>query len=746
MTMLNKAGHRSIRILLIEDDEDDYILVQALLQEIKNWDIHLDWISKSSEAREAISRCEHDVYLIDYYLGEANGIELISEAVSNGNRSPMILMTGKDDRDIDFAATKSGAADYLPKGRVDSETIERTMRYALAQSAILNDLQKSYEELEKHRHHLDDLVRNRTLKLAFVNKELQDDIIKRKELELELRAGRANFESIVDKNPNANLIVDTEGIVRFANSSVRELFGCSKEDLIGNAIGRPIVVDNSAELEVLHGNREIRTVELIARDTEWEGKKAHLIIFHDITARKRAEEELEKHRDHLEETVKERTSELSKTNQVLQREIFERMHADEVLREAHKRNGELLASISSILICVRPNELVSYWNAAAETAFKIPATDTVGKSFSKCGIRWDWYQINASIQKLQKKHEPVKLNEIPFMRSDGREGFLNITLSPFSECDQHEKGMLLLGEDVTDRKAMEFQLVQAQKLESIGQLAAGIAHEINTPIQYVGDNTHFMKDAFEDLSQLLLKYGKLREAIEHETATDEIIREIEAAVNNVDVEYLMDEVPKSIGQTLEGVDRVANIVRAMKAFSHPGTVHKVAHDINKIIDDTATISRNEWKYVAEMVLNLDHSLPMVPCLAADLNQVVLNLIVNAAHAIGNVIDKASDEKGFITITTRQVGNWAEILVADTGTGIPEAARGKIFDPFFTTKDVGMGSGQGLAIAHVAVVKGHGGIIDFETEEGKGTTFSIRLPIEIEEFEGEKNEETNSHSR
>ncbi|MBU1936190.1 histidine kinase, partial [bacterium] len=130
----------------------------------------------------------------------------------------------------------------------------------------------------------------------------------------------------------------------------------------------------------------------------------------------------------------------------------------------------------------------------------------------------------------------------------------------------------------------------------------------------------------------------------------------------------------------------------------------------------------------------------------DLNQVVLNLIVNAAHAIGNVVDKASDEKGFITITTRQVGNWAEILVADTGTGIPEAARGKIFDPFFTTKDVGMGSGQGLAIAHVAVVKGHGGTIDFETEEGKGTTFSIRLPIEIEEFEGEKNEETNSHCR
>jgi len=152
-------------------------------------------------------------------------------------------------------------------------------------------------------------------------------------------------------------------------------------------------------------------------------------------------------------------------------------------------------------------------------------------------------------------------------------------------------------------------------------------------------------------------------------------------------------------------------------------------DLNHAIENTITVAKNEWKYVAEMETDFDPALPPVPCLPGELNQVILNMIINAAHAIADVMGDGSKGKGTIRITTRRDGNWAEIRISDTGTGIPEAIRDRIFDPFFTTKEVGKGTGQGLAIARSMIVDKHGGTIDFETQEGKGTTFIIRLPLE-----------------
>jgi len=194
------------------------------------------------------------------------------------------------------------------------------------------------------------------------------------------------------------------------------------------------------------------------------------------------------------------------------------------------------------------------------------------------------------------------------------------------------------------------------------------------------------------------------------------------------MEYLADEVPKAVQQGLEGVGRVASIVSAMKEFSHPGAKEKAHVDLNHAIETTVTIARNEWKYVADTELDLDPQLPPVPCLPGEFNQVILNLIINAAHAIADVVGDGSRGKGTITITTRRQNNEAEIRIQDTGKGIPEKARDRVFDPFFTTKAVGKGTGQGLAIAHSVVVDKHGGSIAFETAEGKGTEFVIRLPL------------------
>jgi signal transduction histidine kinase len=289
-------------------------------------------------------------------------------------------------------------------------------------------------------------------------------------------------------------------------------------------------------------------------------------------------------------------------------------------------------------------------------------------------------------------------------------------------------GTLNLARDTSQRRLLEMQLHQAQKLESIGQLAAGIAHEINTPMQYVGDNTQFLRKATGALVAFHQRACEMIARHSHGEAGARLVQEFEEVAKSARIDFLAREIPRAIEQSLEGISRVSQIVRSMKEFSHPGLEEKTPTDLNHAIENTVTVARNEWKYVAELETALDLSLPLVPLLIGDFNQVILNLIINSAHAIADVIGDASQEKGLINISTQQDGDSVVIRVSDTGGGIPEKVRGQIFDPFFTTKAVGKGTGQGLAIAHAAIVKRHGGTITFDTEMGRGTTFVIRLPL------------------
>ena len=286
-----------------------------------------------------------------------------------------------------------------------------------------------------------------------------------------------------------------------------------------------------------------------------------------------------------------------------------------------------------------------------------------------------------------------------------------------------------LGEQRLELELAHGQLLHAQKMESIGQLAAGIAHEINTPTQFIGDNIRFLETGFGDLMKMLDVYAEALSPDHGGRPWNDRIAEIGKAMADCDVAFLKEEVPKAIQQTLNGVERVATIVRSMKEFSHPGAKEKGATDLNRAIQSTITVAGNEWKYVAEMETELDPALPPVPCVAGDINQVVLNLIINAAHAITDVVGDSGSEKGIITVATRQDGDHAEIRIRDTGTGIPEHLQSRIFDPFFTTKEVGKGTGQGLAIAHDVIVRKHRGTLSCESEVGRGTTFIVRLPME-----------------
>ncbi len=402
------------------------------------------------------------------------------------------------------------------------------------------------------------------------------------------------------------------------------------------------------------------------------------------------------------------------------------LNAKNQAEQAARERAEILASVEAFFICVNGEGAVTTWTPRAETIFGISLEKALGRSFTELPIQWSWKEVAGAMEKASETINSIRVDKILLAVPNKKEVFLKLTVSPI--CDDRGVTFVFMGEDISDRLALEHDLVQAQKLESIGHLAAGIAHEINTPTQFVGDNIRFLADSFSDLAAVLDRHRALLLSVKSGTCTPDLIEACEAEARRVDLDYLTEEVPKAIAQSSEGVTRIATIVQAMKEFAHPGSDEKVGVDLNKAIESTVTVARNEWKYIADLTTDLAPDLPLVPCLLGQFNQVILNMIVNATHAIADVV-KGTGAKGTISIATRSLDGWAEVHITDSGTGIPEEIRRKIFDPFFTTKEVGKGTGQGLAIAHSVIVDKHHGTIAIESEVGQGTTFIVRLPLD-----------------
>ena len=272
------------------------------------------------------------------------------------------------------------------------------------------------------------------------------------------------------------------------------------------------------------------------------------------------------------------------------------------------------------------------------------------------------------------------------------------------------------------------ELAQAQKLESIGQLAAGVAHEINTPMQYVYDNIDYLSSCIDKVLTVFEAYDKLLDRDSQPLSWGDRVDFAREVKQQQRFDYIWQEVPQAIEDSRTGLNQVLQIVRAMKTFSHPGAEEFASTDINQSIISTAAITRNRWKYHAELTTELDESLPCIMALPAEINQVLLNLVVNAADAIAERYGE-SGEKGLITVTTRCEDDHVVLEVADNGAGIPNHIRTKIFEPFFTTKEVGKGTGQGLAICYNVVVAKHSGSMSVDSTPGVGTTFRVSLPIE-----------------
>jgi signal transduction histidine kinase/DNA-binding NarL/FixJ family response regulator len=407
----------------------------------------------------------------------------------------------------------------------------------------------------------------------------------------------------------------------------------------------------------------------------------------------------------------------------LELEIRSRREAERSLFEAHRQMEQVFDGMADG-VCVIDSDLkITHINNRIPFKLPFPRGQMAGMAcydlFRLPICQTDqcvWQRIKAGAQKTED--DIVK---------EGPNGIHAVILAarPLRDSSDQPIAVIENYKDITERKRLEHQLVHAQKLESIGQLAAGIAHEINTPTQYISDNTVFLQRAFKGLMVALQQSRTLVAEAESGQVDPALLQQTRQVFKKAKIDYIAKQVPRALEQSLEGLDRVASIVGAMKDFSHPSSVEKKPVDIHRAIESTLTVSRNEWKYVACVQTDFDTRVPPVPCLRDEFCQVILNMTVNAAHAIA---EKGEEEKGTIKISTRLDGDWVEIKVSDTGAGIPTGNCDRIFDPFFTTKEVGRGTGQGLAIAHAAIVDKHAGDITVESEEGVGTVFTIRLPL------------------
>jgi signal transduction histidine kinase len=275
---------------------------------------------------------------------------------------------------------------------------------------------------------------------------------------------------------------------------------------------------------------------------------------------------------------------------------------------------------------------------------------------------------------------------------------------------------------------MQAEFLQARKLEGIGRLAAGVAHEINTPTQYVNDNVHFLRDAYKTISDLLHESARIAACAKAGGSIDRELAVLNEKLVAANLEGLDDELGLAIEQTIEGLDRITTIVGALNEFLHPGADEKIAVDLNHVIENAIAVCRNEWRYVAEVELNLRHDLPAVCCYLGEFSQVIVNIVTNAAHAIAEKLETEPDSQGKITVLTEHDGEWVEVRISDTGVGMEPEVQEQIFDSFFTTKEVGKGTGQGLAIAQSVLVDRHHGTIDVVSELGRGSTFIVRVPL------------------
>ncbi|MDD9940673.1 MAG: ATP-binding protein [Myxococcales bacterium] len=382
----------------------------------------------------------------------------------------------------------------------------------------------------------------------------------------------------------------------------------------------------------------------------------------------------------------------------------------------------LMDSLTAIVILAGDGGLITHLNPAARRTFGLESPNgTKAPTLANSGIAWTDSEVGSQLEQARAAGEPCRLDDIEFRDGQGRMRLLGLTLNPL------EGGLaLLMGRDITERKREEELGLQRRKLESIGQLAAGVAHEINTPIQFIADNIGFLDRACRQVLALVAAQDALLGAVPSAHLEPTLLRAAERALRRSRLDFLKQEWPKAVADSMAGIDSITSIVEALKGFSHSDAQETVEADLNQAWRSVVTITQAAWRPVAELTLELQADLPLVACREGEIKQVFLHLLTNAVHAVEDR-SLGAGNKGQIVIRTSHRDGTVESSISDTGMGIPDAIRARIFDPFFTTKAMGRGSGQGLPLVRAIVEQRHAGQVEFDTAYGKGTTFRVGLP-------------------
>ena len=703
----------TIRVLLLDPNPTEAADLRSKLADARHVAFNVATAISVTAALQLLETQRFDVLLADANTPEGQGLATLAELRVRVPEVPIVVLASTYRESEALELVRAGAHDYLVKSRLNSAALERILLYCI-------ERQRGIRRSAAQHAVSSVLAEAETLPAAGIGmlRLLCDSsgceraqLWKRSatQARLELSETWSRPGSDFECNLGRQQLAIGEGLsgIAWQTGEPAWFSNLSKHSEIAHyRTAASIGLNSALAFPIKLGGDTLGAIELFSAETVETDEDFLLLLmnagrqFGQFIARKTAEDE----REHL--------------------------------------TGERLLILDCAaegIYGVDLNGCVTFMNRSASAMLQCQPSEAVGKNSHQLFCRppeekHSHAAENCPIARTIATREGIRSELNDLRCTDNTRFEAEFSVFPLIEAGKM-KGAVVCFNDVTDRKRMEVELRHSQKLEAVGSLAAGIAHEINTPIQFIGDNTRFLQDAFRDTAELIKAYEDYCERARNGTADAEALGRPAAARKKADWEYLEAEVPKALDQALDGVNRVATIVRGMKEFSHVDrSSHKAAADINKALESTLIVARNELKYVADVDVQLG-DIPAVHCHLGDLNQVFLNLLINASHAISDVV-KGTAQRGHIGVRTRRDGEVIEVAISDSGTGIPEEVRHKVFDPFFTTKEVGKGTGQGLALARAIVVEKHGGTLTFETEVGKGTTFYIRLRIE----EGAENHE------
>jgi len=677
---------KALCVLLVEDVEDDAHLILLELRR-GGYDVdslRVDTAPAMSGALESGKRW--DVVISDFSMPQFNALDAIGVLHARRLPIPFIVVSGTIDEVRAIKALRMGACDFMSKNRLARlvPAVDREMRNA-----------------------------------AFREEEARN----RRRLETQAQQSELQFRGLFEFAPDGLVITDSAGIITVTNRKAEAIFGYPPGQLIGRSVEHVLSTAVPGKPADLRGQLLIGGIPpaMGSGRSDLRGIRKDGTTFPiDISVG-------------LMESSDSRAAVIAAIRDATERQRGEELRAAALAetRAIHDQLDALLNCAPSLVLAVDRSGRIQFVNQVLPHLSK---DAVIGADWLMYVAEEDRERMSARLASVVNTGERLTY-ETSTMTPDGGRLWYSSHMAAIRHGDSIV-GAVIVANDVTETRVAQMESAAAQRLAAIGTLAAGIAHEINTPVQFVGDSVAFLRTAAQDLLEAFAKLQVVHRLVQsrdpaaHHTLaiTPELtdaVAEAARAEEEADIEYLRENMPAALERCGEGLGRVAAIVNAMKEFSHPAHREMAPVDLNRAIQNTLTIARGEYKYVADLETDLC-DLPPVVCHVNEISQVVLNLVVNAAHAIGDVVS-GSPARGMITVRTRQDGEHIVISVADTGTGIPAEIRDRIFTPFFTTKEVGKGTGQGLALAWNVIKERHRGELTFQSEVGRGTTFFVRLP-------------------